>query len=434
MKTGRITRNHIVFISVVFICCYFYLSNTIPYDSDWMPLQVSTFLIAIIAIFLGSSSISIKKVLWITVICQFLNHLILLNSSMPTMSGDGDNYIFVAKKVAEYSNLLDGFKAFLHGIRGSYYYELSDLGYVSILSTLYYVFGTPIADFVDIVLKICSHTATVYFMYKIFDENISCDDKRSIGLLVGLIFGVNVFPAYLSYGILKESYFVFTVVLSVYWMYRLSNRFNVRNLIIFVFCVFWSYMFRGIMPLYFIGSYFLFIFLRNKNPFMTQVVVTSMFALSIVGMSIILRLFPEVETSFTARGEKYDTSLVGMLMNITGPFISPIPALNKYNINSNLCVFSYSVINISFAYFALLGIFNTLKNGIVQMYPILFVVLLNSIMVILTGYAINARYTYIVAPLYYSFIPFGFRFHRKIFLLFYMIGIVVLTYMYNDRL
>lgn len=433
MKIENKLKLYLLVVLVLFVGYYFYLSNLIPFNDDWMPLQLSTLLIAIVGIFLGCTSPTIKYVLWITVICQLLNHIILLNSSMPTMSGDADSYIFAAKKVAAYPNLFDGFKAFLHGIRGSYYDELSDLGYISILSSLYFLFGEDVGNFLDIVLKICAHTATVFYIYKIFVKFVDCRNRKYYGLISGLIFGVSVFPAYYSYGILKESYFTFVVVFSVYWLYKLANRLSIRNLMIFVACVFWSYMFREIIPLYFVVAYAMYMYLRKKNPIYIQIVVASFFVLSIIGMSIMMTVFPHLENTFAAREEKYDASTIGMMMNMTGPFLSPIPALSVNNVNSNLCVFSYGVINISFAYFALLGIYNTLKNGISFMYPMLFVMLLNSIMVILTGYAINARYTYIVAPLYYSFIPFGFKYHKKLYLLIYVIATIGLTYTYNVR-
>lgn len=424
---------YLLVVFVTFASCYLFLSNLFPFNYDWIPLQISTLIIAIAGIFFGSVSPSLKKILCITLLCQFLNHIILLNSSMPTMSGDGDNYIFVARKVAAYPNLFDGFKAFLHGISGSYYEDLSDLGYISILSSLYFLFGEEVGNFLDIILKICAHTATVFYIYKIFDKFVNCRRSGYYGLITGLIFGVSIFPAYYSYGILKESYFTFVVVLSVYRLYILACRFSIKNLLVFALCIFWSYMFREIIPLYFIVAYAIYMYLRKKKPIYTQIVVVTLFVFSIIGMSIMVTVFPDLENTFAAREEKYDASTIGMMMNMTGPFLAPIPALNKYNVNSNLCVFSYGVINISFAYFALLGIYNTLKNGIACLYPMLFVLLLNSIMVILTGYAINARYTYIVAPLYYSFIPFGFKYHKKLYLLGYIITIIGLTYIYNSR-
>lgn len=433
MKIEIELRIYLFAILFVFSSCYFFLSNNIPFDSGWIPLQFSTFLIAIVGLFFGSISPSLKKVLCISVICQLFNHIILFNSSMPTMSGDADSYIFAAKKVAAYPNLFEGFKAFLHGIAGSYYDDLSDLGYISILSSLYCFGGEDVGNFLDVVLKILAHIATVFYIYKIFVKFVDCRKSKYYGLISGLIFGVSVFPAYYSYGILKESYFTFVLVLSVYRLYKLACKFSLKNLLVFLLCVFWTYMFREIIPFYFIVAYAMYLYLRKKNPIYTQIVVVTLFVLSIVGISIMMTVFPYLENTFAAREEKYDASTIGMMMNMTGPFLSPIPALNKYNVNSNLCVFSYGVINISFAYFALLGIYNTLKNGIACLYPMLFVLLLNSIMVILTGYAINARYTYIVAPLYYSFIPFGFKYHRKIYLLGYIITIVGLTYIYNVR-
>lgn len=433
MEIKKELRLYLFVVLVSFVGCYLFLSTIIPFDTNWIPLQISTLIIAFIGIYYGSISPSLRKILCVTVICQLLNHAVLLTSSMPTMSGDADNYIFVAKKIADFPYLFDGFKAFLHGINGSYYSELSDLGYISIISSLYYIFGEEIGNLMDVLLKICAHTATVFIIYRIFVNFINYRNSKYYGLITGLIFGVSVFPAYYSFGILKESYFTFVVVLSVYWLYKFSCKFSLKNLMVFALCIFWTYMFREIIPLYFIVAYTMYIILMKKNPIYTQIVVVALFVFSIIGMSIMMTVFPYLENTFAAREEKYDASTIGMIMNMTGPFLSPIPALNKYNVNSNLCVFSYSVINISFAYFALLGIYNTLKNGIACLYPILFVLLLNSIMVILTGYAINARYTYIVAPLYYSFIPFGFKYHKKIYILGCLITIIGLTYAYNIR-
>lgn len=429
-----IIKRYLFVVLFVFVFSYLLQSFIIPFNDNWIPLQLSTLLVAIFGITNGLSNLNMGRVIKITICCQIINHILLLSSTMPTMSGDGENYIYVVRKIAVYSNLFDGFKAFLRGISGSYYYELSDLGYVSILSTLYYVFGESLGNFMDIILKLCAHTATVYYVYKIFTRYIEHEECNDNGLVAGLVFGVSVFPAYYTFGILKESYFTFAVVLSVYWMYKLIDQISVKNLLAFVLCVFWTYTFRGIMPLYFVVAYMMYIYLKNKKAIQVQVVVLTMFFLSVVSMSFLVSILSQLETSFDARSEKYDASMVGMIMNITGPFLSPIPAINKYNVNSNLCVYSYSVINLSFAYFALLGIFNVLKNGIIKMYPILFVLLLNSIMVILTGYAINARYTYIVAPLYYSFIPFGFKYYKNIHMIVFVIGILWLTYTYNARL
>ena len=147
-----IIKRYLFVVLFVFVFSYLLQSFIIPFNDNWIPLQLSTLLVAIFGITNGLSNLNMGRVIKITICCQIINHILLLSSTMPTMSGDGENYIYVVRKIAVYSNLFDGFKAFLRGISGSYYYELSDLGYVSILSTLYYVFGESLGNFMDIIL------------------------------------------------------------------------------------------------------------------------------------------------------------------------------------------------------------------------------------------------------------------------------------------
>lgn len=404
--------------------------GVVPVKEGWIWLHFATILNATFFLLFGKNMCNIKSIIILSAFCQVINFIFIVTSSMPEVSSDAYNYKYVCQKIANYDTLCNGFKAFLHGIPGSYYYEFSDFGYVSILSTLYYLFGVIAGDIFDIFLKLIAHLYSVYFIYKLSIRLLNKD----AALFVALIFGINVFASYYAFSVLKENYFIFVLLLTICQMYKFIEKKKLMNLILFVICVVWSYTFRGSLPIYFIGALFSYFILKDRKPIYTKIYIIFLITFMFVGESVILIFYPETASTLNHRAEVYDSSSAGLFFNLTGPFIAPIPSIASINVNSNLMIIIYSIINLSLSMFCVCGIYYVVKNGMSRLYPILFVLLYNSMMLVLTGYAINARYSYVVSPLYYMFAPIGLKYFYNKWTNFLLIFFILcITYVYNIR-
>src|SRR5574344_672452 len=366
--------------TIAFVCFFIYLISIISYNNGWLWLQLGTITISTISIIIGINKKNIKSILIITAISQILYYTIFSLSDVTKVSSDAESYLYVSKKISDYYNLFDGFTAYFKGILNSYYYDFTDFGYISILSTLLYVFGETLGKNIDTILKLTAHLYSVYLIF-IFIKKTT---NRDFALLIALLFGVNSFASYIAFSFLKENYFVFSILISIVLMYKCIDNYSTKNVLYFLLSLIWTYSFRSTIPTYFIAAYFIFHFLRNKKPLYSKMVIFILIMFVFIGNSIILKISPNSADIFQNRAERFDSSTAGMFMNLSGPFLSPIPAIASTNVNSNLMIISYSFLNICLSIYAILGMYYVIDKKYSKLYPILFIFLFNCFMVILT--------------------------------------------------
>ena len=198
----------------------------------------------------------------------------------------------------------------------------------------------------------------------------------------------------------------------------------------FVYC---TRYFRGSYPAYFAIGYLSYLGLRRFPTFFTRWFLVILIIFSIVGTSVVLQYMPELSGSIEEKEETYGSGALQTLA-IINAFIAPYPAIANTPQNANLISMPYAIVNLSFSFFAFMGIYYATRKRISKLYPLAFVFVLNAVMLIITGFTLNARFAYPVIPIYYIFIPIGLMYaYKKRWYTIYLVGAAAITILYNIR-
>ena len=320
-----------------------------------------------------------------------------------------------------------------HFRKGSEYVsDQSDWGGLAFTALGYILGGEEYGPFFSALLKILLYSWACVLIYKLFDTIF--ENKEWIKIILGLV-AFNSYVPYFATAGLKELVFAFVVVGAVYYVYSVLRNPSLVNFILFALFAILTFFFRAIFPIYFVAAY---IICRFAMSLMTTKVMTiaiiALFLLVFLGAGFLQEKLPFIAGGIQERLDMERNSSGFKYLNVINAFISPYPAVAKAHQPVNLFNFQYEVVNSSFALFGLLGIYHSIKNELVDLYPTLIVLLANSLMLITVGFAMNARYTFPTIFCLYAFVPLGlaYSFERK-WIVSYLSMILAITFLYNMR-
>ena len=313
--------------------------------------------------------------------------------------------------------------------------DVADWGYVTFVGFFYELFGSQTGEIIIIGVKILLHVWTCKFIFLIVADLFNVKNAR----IVTLLWGLNLGATYWITSFLKENLFCFVVTCAVFCLYkyqRVSWKDNkLVYLILFFFSLLCTALFREIFPLFFIMTFMSFTLIpKIVNKYFGLICIFAVLA-SYFATDFIVYFVPNAAGGFIQREEFYGNSMMMAVLNVINPLISPYPALNiNTNQIANIQISAFASYNIVFAYFIIMGAYYVIKNKLNKMYPLIMVLLLNSVMLISYGFSMNFRYIYITTPIAYILIPYGLHNYCKLKLLVpYVFFVISLTLLYNVR-
>lgn len=338
-----------------------------------------------------------------------------------------DSFFYASKGLIVANSEYDFFTALV-----TYVSDQSDRGGVAFTALGYILGGEEYGPFFFALLKILFYSWACVLIYKLF--NTIYENKEWIKIILGLV-AFNSYVPYFATAGLKELVFAFVVVGAVYYVYCVLRNPSSVNFILFALFAILTFFFRAIFPIYFVAAY---IICRFAMSIMTTKVMTiaiiALFLLVVLGAGFLQEKLPFIAGGIQERLDMERNSSGFKYLNVINAFISPYPAVAKAHQPVNLFNFQYEVVNSSFALFGLLGIYHSIKNELVDLYPTLIVLFANSLMLITVGFAMNARYTFPTIFCLYAFVPLGlaYSFERK-WIVSYLSVILAITFLYNMR-
>ena len=369
---------------------------------------------------LNSSEVFLDSVLYAT-----LTSTIFLG--LDFVDRPNDSFFYASKGLIVANSEYDIFTAL-----AKYVSDQSDWGGLAFTALGYILGGEEYGPFFSALLKILLYSWACVLIYKLFDTIF--ENKEWIKIILGLV-AFNSYVPYFATAGLKELVFAFVVVGAVYYVYSVLRNPSLVNFLLFALFAISTFFFRAIFPIYFVAAY---IICRFAMSLMTTKVMTiaiiALFLLVFLGAGFLQEKLPFIAGGIQERLDMERNSSGFKYLNVINAFISPYPAVAKAHQPVNLFNFQYEVVNSSFALFGLLGIYHSIKNELVDLYPTLIVLLANSLMLITVGFAMNARYTFPTIFCLYAFVPLGlaYSFERK-WIVSYLSMILAITFLYNMR-
>lgn len=421
--------NYFFIVSALFLGFLFYMTTVGTVDGNMFIYQILSLLISLVTFFIFlKTKTKVGLIFFILIFQLFISRLILFFDVLLEPSDVG-RYQEEAKVIGNSPFFYDGVIKVV--TTDNYFSDINDLGYISTTGFVYFVFGDYYAETIIIYLKLFFHLATILLFCKTL-QMLSCYNKLWIKF-VAIFWGINIYAVYFAISGLKENIFTFFISTAVYYLVRLIRRYSRTNLFFFLLATAGTFCFRLTPPLYFLGAYIGFLWLKTKSSRYIFILLLGIILIISIGYQLLLYYFPFMEVLSAKRMlAEEDTGSSFVAYNLISAFIGPYPSvLNSHN-NVNLITSTYSIYHLGFSVFAILGIYHVIRERVVIMYPFFIVYFLNVCMMVLTGYSTNARYSYPFILLYYAFIPYGLSYYyKKKYYSPYLVGAILISFIYN---
>ena len=303
----------------------------------------------------------------------------------------------------------------------------------TVLSAFGYILGgKEYGSLVLVSLKIFLYAWACVVIYRLLDTIY--ENKEWNKIILGLV-AFNSYVPYFATSGLKELVFAFIVVLAVYYLYKVLQVPTLINFLLFAIFTITTFFFRAMFPIFFVFAfmackYFAFLL----KPKIIMIAIASGFVLVLFFSFLLQEYLPMAAGGIQDRLSMEKTNQLFKYLNIINAFVSPYPAVNSTNQFVNLTTFQYGVMNSSFAIWGILGLYHCIKEKLSDLFPAMIILLMNSFMLIIYGFAMNARYTYVTIFCLYAFVPLGLAYYFKWkYMIPYLLFILSLSFVYNMR-
>ena len=257
--------------------------------------------------------------------------------------------------------------------------------------------------------------------------------------LVVLLWGLNVCSVWLNVSGLKEQVFVFLIVLAMYYIYLFDIKRNIRYLLLFCCFVFAIWFFRYYVSLFLLIIFLFFILFKNLYNRFFLIYCVGIVGVVLFGLKILIYFMPELVVIEGVRAKVAEANgqntLMYHVLSSVFAFLGPIPSFLDTPKKMNLLISVYSVWKILFSIFGLYASYWLIKKQKSQFYPLINLVLFNTLLTIVSGYALSYRYVYITMPLYLILMVYGVKLliNRKFFLATYCSFCLLASLFFNLR-
>ena len=338
-----------------------------------------------------------------------------------------DSFFYASKGLQVANSQFDFFTALT-----TFVDDQSDWGGLVFTAFGYILGGEEYGPFILVLLKILLYSWTYILLYKLF--NTIYENKEWIKIILGLV-AFNSYVPYFATAGLKELVFAFIVVLAVYYLYKVLQVPTLINFLLFAVFTITTFFFRAMFPIFFVFAflackYFAFLL----KPKIIMIAIAFGFVLVLFFSVLLQEYLPMAAGGIKDRLSMEKANQMFKYLNVINAFVSPYPAVNSTNQVVNLTTFQYGVMNSSFAIWGILGLYHCIKEKLSDLFPAMIILLMNSFMLIIYGFAMNARYTYVTIFCLYAFVPLGLAYYfRWKYIIPYLLFILSLSFVYNMR-
>jgi hypothetical protein len=308
------------------------------------------------------------------------------------------------------------------------------------------------ALFIICMINACLHTISSYYLHRLAKYFVN--SKEAIVII--LLWGLSITSLYFNTSGLKETLFLFLIVLSIYHLYafyKSNNRINKRiHFILMGLFIATTWFFRYYISLFIILTFIGCVPLQKIYNKYFPLVILSIFLICLFGLNLLFVFMPElvyVVTSLITHGNEMVNYVGGNLIiagiiNFTLAFLNQIPAFSAENVNVNLLVCTYSIMKVYFSFFGVYGIYHAIKTNDIIIYPIITILIFNTVLCVVASFSLEFRFAYPTGFLYIILIVYGFNHFLvrkdiqvkktfsiaviRVFIFSYSLG---LTYLYN---
>lgn len=338
-----------------------------------------------------------------------------------------DSFFYASKGLQVANSQFDFFTALTTSVD-----DQSDWGGLIFTAFGYILGGEEYGPFILVLLKILLYSWACILLYKLFDTIY--ENKEWLKIILGLV-AFNSYVPYFATAGLKELVFVFVVVLAVYYLYKVLQVPTLINFLLFAVFTITTFFFRAMFPIFFVFAfltckYFAFLL----KPKIIMIAIAFGFVLVLFFSVLLQEYLPMAAGGIKDRLSMEKANQMFKYLNVINAFVSPYPAVNSTNQVVNLTTFQYGVMNSSFAIWGILGLYHCIKEKLSDLFPAMIILLMNSFMLIIYGFAMNARYTYVTIFCLYAFVPLGLAYYFKWkYMIPYLLFILSLSFVYNMR-
>lgn len=338
-----------------------------------------------------------------------------------------DSFFYASKGLQVANSQFDFFTALTTSVD-----DQSDWGGLIFTAFGYILGGEEYGPFILVLLKILLYSWACILLYKLFDTIY--ENKEWLKIILGLV-AFNSYVPYFATAGLKELVFVFVVVLAVYYLYKVLQVPTLINFLLFAVFTITTFFFRAMFPIFFVFAflackYFAFLL----KPKIIMIAIAFGFVLVLFFSVLLQEYLPMAAGGIKDRLSMEKANQMFKYLNVINAFVSPYPAVNSTNQVVNLTTFQYGVMNSSFAIWGILGLYHCIKEKLSDLFPAMIILLMNSFMLIIYGFAMNARYTYVTIFCLYAFVPLGLaHYFRWKYIIPYLLFILSLSFVYNMR-
>lgn len=287
--------------------------------------------------------------------------------------------------------------------------SIADFGFPFVL---WIVYSFSIDGFLVMkVVNILAHIISCFYLYKITSLLFDSSDIKKI---IVLLFGLSPLFSYYGASGLKEPVFTLFIIIGTYYLY-LGYLVNSKNLLYGFFFVILSGFFRIYTPFLIIiaVSFLLFFKINGKYSFIIKV----FFVLFLV---ILLTLTVNLFSSELLSKLGYNSSEILMyrlghtpsmferLFLYIGGILGPFPSFQYDELHTvNLLETLGNFIKIFFSGFFVIGLYKILLNKKYFFYPLLIIILVNTLITSLLGLSLDPRFSYIFNFTFYLIVGLG---------------------------
>lgn len=291
--------------------------------------------------------------------------------------------------------------------------SFDDYGFNSIICIVYKIFGVDTGIWALAILNTIAITLGCYYLFKLSKLfKIYKEGNIYIALLLAT-FSYGIFTAATG---LKENFFCCIVIITMFRLYKYNKKNNMSNLILFSLGVLGCSLFRLAILFIFFATFIFLIALKFKifkNHLIFWILLG--IGLSFFLLTLVINYISELRGSMAVNQGYVDAiasgsnifiySAINLISVLSGPIPNFICDLEKQNY---ITLWNFgSFVRLLLSGYLLFGMYQIIKNKLEIFYPLMFFIVMHSIMLVVTMFAIHDRYQIIQLPFVYIICVFG---------------------------
>lgn len=402
--------------------------NPNPYVIGWQVLSISFFFgTLIIGLKLSLKNIFITIFLY-QIIMSIVLHVYFIHIEQNIMGYNADTELYFRLAAATQNHSI--FQS-LEIIKKTLD-DPSDHGFPLFLKYVYAIGGNDLNTFrVLLIINCVFQTLTCIVIAKI---SSFLGISRSNVKWIVLMWGLNSASIYLNVSGLKEPLFVLLCTSCMYSLYKIKTTKPIRYHMCFFLLVASIWLFRYYISLFFIIIYMGYVMFPKlwNNLFAAMCIVAFIVCIGLT--EFLVNYFPEINYAIMESEQLLPGSKVARMIYYLLAFLSPIPKFySEVTLQEPLLVM-FAIEKFSFSVFALIGAYVLIKKHETKYYPLMAIILFNTLLLIVSAHLIEYRYSYIILPMYFILMIESFSYRKRLITNLYLIFSCLIVFFFNMKI